>query len=207
MVFFTGSILIFLLSITVGLILNGAFFNPFIAPIVTLIVFFWKNWKFSVEARCLQLKTLIIEVCEDKMETTGTDETLIIEVCEDKMETTGTDETLIIEVCEDKMETTGTDESNAISNNEPKSSKWDFLFWWRHSCIEASRCSDSNKGQENGKNDENNYNGDKLLAIKFEEKLRGFRDYGERSALSAIVAILLVLLTIYADHHTARRPR
>ncbi|XP_028401030.1 uncharacterized protein LOC114524108 isoform X2 [Dendronephthya gigantea] len=219
MVFFTGSILIFLLSITVGLILNGAFFNPFIAPIVTLIVFFWKNWKFSVEARCLQLKTLITEVCEDKMETTGTDE------------------------------------SHAISNNEPESSEWDFLFWWRHTCIEASRCSDSNNSQENGENVENNYNGDKLLAIKFEEKtgvtmiskklyeeiskiifpldyllfhfVRRFffvfvyaflmlivlilaKDSGimeSVQALSAIVAILLPFIfdTIYADHHTAQK--
>jgi hypothetical protein len=31
-----------------------------------MIIYFWKNWKFSVEAKCLQLKTLIIEVCKDK---------------------------------------------------------------------------------------------------------------------------------------------
>jgi hypothetical protein len=31
-----------------------------------MIIYFWKNWKFSVEAKCLQLKTLIIEVCKEK---------------------------------------------------------------------------------------------------------------------------------------------
>jgi hypothetical protein len=64
--FFTGMIFMFVLSTVVGLTLNAGYFNPFIAPIVTLIVYFWKNWKFSVEANCLQLKTSIIEVCKEK---------------------------------------------------------------------------------------------------------------------------------------------
>ena len=63
---FAGSILIICLSTTVGLILNGEFFNPFFAPVLTLIIYFWKNWQFSVEAQCLQLKTSIIDVCKEK---------------------------------------------------------------------------------------------------------------------------------------------
>ncbi|XP_028414145.1 uncharacterized protein LOC114537209 [Dendronephthya gigantea] len=73
-VFLMVSSLIFVLSIIVGVILNGEFFSPFIAPVVTLIVFFWKNWKFSVEAQCLQLKTLIIEVGKQKITSLGADE-------------------------------------------------------------------------------------------------------------------------------------
>ena len=65
-VLFTGTIFIFALSVVVGLTLNAEYFNPFIAPILTMIIYFWKNWKFSVEAKCLQLKTLIIEVCKEK---------------------------------------------------------------------------------------------------------------------------------------------
>ena len=69
-VFFTGMIPIFALSIVVGLTLNAEYFSPFAAPILTLIVFFWKNWKFSVEGKCLQLKTLIIEVYWEKLRAT-----------------------------------------------------------------------------------------------------------------------------------------
>jgi hypothetical protein len=69
-VFFTGMILIFALSLIVGLTLNGEYFGPFLAPIFTLIVYFWKNWKLSVEAKCLQLKTSIIEVCKEKIPAT-----------------------------------------------------------------------------------------------------------------------------------------
>jgi hypothetical protein len=65
-VFVTGMFLIFALFIVVGFSLNAEYFNPFVAPIFTLIVYFWKNWKFSVEAKCLQLKTSIIEVCKEK---------------------------------------------------------------------------------------------------------------------------------------------
>ena len=73
-IFVTVSLLIFVISIIVGVILNGEFFNPFIAPVVTLLVFFWKNWKFSVEAQCLLLKTLIIDVCKEKNRSVGADE-------------------------------------------------------------------------------------------------------------------------------------
>ena len=65
-VFFTGMIPIFALSIVVGLTLNAEYFSPFVVPILTLIVYFWKNWKFSVEAKYLRLKTLINEVCKEK---------------------------------------------------------------------------------------------------------------------------------------------
>ncbi|CAB3998567.1 Hypothetical predicted protein [Paramuricea clavata] len=40
--------------------------ESFFAPIFTLLVYFLKNWKFSVEAKYLQLKTLIIKVCKKK---------------------------------------------------------------------------------------------------------------------------------------------
>ncbi|XP_028400980.1 uncharacterized protein LOC114524065 isoform X2 [Dendronephthya gigantea] len=67
-IFLSGSILFFGITMTVGLILNGEFFNPFFAPVVTLIAFVWKNWQLLVEAPCLQLKTLIIRVCKKKAE-------------------------------------------------------------------------------------------------------------------------------------------
>jgi hypothetical protein len=65
-VFFTGMTCIFAISTVVGLTLNAEYFNPIIALIVTLIAYFWKNWKYSVEAECLELKTSIIEVCKEK---------------------------------------------------------------------------------------------------------------------------------------------
>ena len=65
-IFLTGMILIFVLFIVVGLSLNAEYFSPFVAPIFTLLVYFLKNWTFSVEAKCLELKTLIIKVCKKK---------------------------------------------------------------------------------------------------------------------------------------------
>ena len=65
-ILFTGMIFIFALSVVVGLTLNAEYFNPFIAPILTMIIYFWKNWKFSVEEKCFQLKMIIIEVCRKK---------------------------------------------------------------------------------------------------------------------------------------------
>ncbi len=65
-VFFTGMIFVLALSIVVGLTLNAEYFNPFIAPILTLIIYCWKNWKFTVEAKSLDLKTSIIEFCKEK---------------------------------------------------------------------------------------------------------------------------------------------
>ncbi|XP_028401031.1 uncharacterized protein LOC114524112 [Dendronephthya gigantea] len=64
--YFTWSILIFVFSVSVGLILNGEIFNPVVAIVMVLIVFFWRSWQFSVEAQCLRLKTTIINVCKDK---------------------------------------------------------------------------------------------------------------------------------------------
>jgi hypothetical protein len=64
--FLNGMILMLGLSIVAGVTLNAEYFNPFLAPILTLVVYFWKNWKFSVEAECLQLKTSIIELCKEK---------------------------------------------------------------------------------------------------------------------------------------------
>jgi hypothetical protein len=65
-VFFTGMTLIFALFTVVGLTLNAEYFSPFIAPIATLLAYFFQNWKFSVEAKYLQLKTSIINVCKKK---------------------------------------------------------------------------------------------------------------------------------------------
>ena len=55
-IFFTGMIFIFTLSTDVGLTLNAEYFNPFFAPILTVITYFWMNWKFSVEAKCCNSK-------------------------------------------------------------------------------------------------------------------------------------------------------
>ena len=60
-----GMTLMFALFVVVGLSLNAAYFNPFLASTFALILFVWKNWKFSVEGRCLQLKTSIIEICKE----------------------------------------------------------------------------------------------------------------------------------------------
>ncbi len=69
-VFFTGMIFVLALSIVVGLTLNAEYFSPFIAPILTLMIYCWNNWKYSVEAKSLQLKTSIIEVCKEKARAT-----------------------------------------------------------------------------------------------------------------------------------------
>ena len=60
--FLTGMIFISALSLVASFTLNAEYFNPFIAPILTVIVYFWKDWKSSVEAECLQLKLSMIEV-------------------------------------------------------------------------------------------------------------------------------------------------
>ena len=56
-----------------SLTLNAEFFNPFIAPILGLSAYVWKNWRWSMEAKCLQLKTLIINVSQEKSETSNID--------------------------------------------------------------------------------------------------------------------------------------
>ena len=63
---FTGMIFISVLYLVASMTLNAEYFNPFIAPFFTLMGYFWKNWKSSVEAKCLELKTLIIEVSKEK---------------------------------------------------------------------------------------------------------------------------------------------
>ena len=74
--FLIGLILSFALFTVVGLSLNAEFFNPFLASTLALILFFWKNWKFSVEGRCLQLKTSIIEICKEKAPSTEDEHTV-----------------------------------------------------------------------------------------------------------------------------------
>ena len=65
-IFFSAFIFISILTLVASLTLNATFFNPFVAPILTLIVYFWKDWMSSVEAKCLKLKTLIIEISKEK---------------------------------------------------------------------------------------------------------------------------------------------
>jgi hypothetical protein len=64
--FCTGMILMFALVIVVGFSLNAEYFNPFVASFLSLVLFFWKNWKVTVEGRFLELKTSTIEICEKK---------------------------------------------------------------------------------------------------------------------------------------------
>ena len=66
-VFLIGMTSIFILSVIVTLTLNAEFFNPFLVPVLTLLGYFWKNWTSSVEAKCLHLKTLVIQVSLDKV--------------------------------------------------------------------------------------------------------------------------------------------
>ncbi len=61
-----GMISMYAVAIVVGLTLNGEYFSPFVVPVVTLITYLWKNWTSSVEGKCLQLKTSIIEICKKK---------------------------------------------------------------------------------------------------------------------------------------------
>ena len=66
-VFLIGMTFIFILSVIVTLSLNAEFFNPFVAPVLTLLGYFWKNWASSVETKCLDLKTLVIQVSLEKL--------------------------------------------------------------------------------------------------------------------------------------------
>ena len=66
-IFLTGMAFIFVLSLVASLTLNAELLNPFIAPILSVVAYFWKNWRWSVEAKCVQLKTLIIEVSKEKV--------------------------------------------------------------------------------------------------------------------------------------------
>ena len=66
-VFLTGMVFISVLFSVVSLALNAEFFSPFIAPILAVIVYFLKNWRWSVEAKCVLLKKLIIEVSKEKV--------------------------------------------------------------------------------------------------------------------------------------------
>ena len=66
-VFLIGMTSMFILSVITTLTLNAEFFNPFLVPVLTLLGYFWKNWTSSVEAKCLDLKTLVIQVCLDKV--------------------------------------------------------------------------------------------------------------------------------------------
>ena len=69
-IFFTGMASISVLSIVASLTLNAELLNRCIAPILSVVAYFWKNWRWSVEAKCVQLKTLIIEISRDKVAAT-----------------------------------------------------------------------------------------------------------------------------------------
>ena len=61
--FFQLSIL--LLSLIIGLYLNGSYFSPTLLSIGILVLYSWKNWTSLVETKHLQLKTAIYECCEE----------------------------------------------------------------------------------------------------------------------------------------------
>ena len=67
--FFIGMAFISVLSLVARLTLNAELLNPFIAPILSVVAYFWKNWKWSVEAKCARL-ALIIKVSRDKVAAT-----------------------------------------------------------------------------------------------------------------------------------------
>ena len=60
--FLTCMIFISVLFLVVSIALNAEFFSPYIAPILAVILYFIKNWRWSVEGKCVQLKMLIIDV-------------------------------------------------------------------------------------------------------------------------------------------------
>ena len=66
-IFLSGMISISVLSFVAGLILNAEFFNPFIVLILAVAAYFLKSWRWSVEAKCLHVKTLIIEISIDEV--------------------------------------------------------------------------------------------------------------------------------------------
>ena len=66
-VFLIGMTFIFILSVIVTLILNVEIFSPFVVPVLTVLGYFWKNWTSSVERKCLDLKTLVIQVSLEKV--------------------------------------------------------------------------------------------------------------------------------------------
>ena len=66
--FLTCMIFISVLFLVVSLALNAEFFSPYIAPILAVILYFIKNWRWSVEAKCVQLKMLTIEISEEGLD-------------------------------------------------------------------------------------------------------------------------------------------
>ena len=49
----------------IGIYLNGSIFSPYIVPTLNFVVYSWKNWKWCVETKYLQLKTTIYDICEE----------------------------------------------------------------------------------------------------------------------------------------------
>ena len=48
-----------------GLYVNGGFYTVYFVPISTIVLYSWTNWKFSVEAKYLELNTKIYKVCKE----------------------------------------------------------------------------------------------------------------------------------------------
>ena len=63
----SGMIFISVLSLVASLTLNAEFFNPFIVLILAVTAYFLKSWRWSVEAKCLHVKTLIIKISIDEV--------------------------------------------------------------------------------------------------------------------------------------------
>ncbi len=49
----------------IGLFLNGETYSPYFVPFTTILFYAWVNWKSSVEAKYLVLKTKIYEICNE----------------------------------------------------------------------------------------------------------------------------------------------
>ncbi|CAB4011447.1 Hypothetical predicted protein [Paramuricea clavata] len=53
---------------TAAIYLNGEFFGPIAVPVIGLVVYLWKYWKFFIEIKYLVLKTNTYEVCKELWE-------------------------------------------------------------------------------------------------------------------------------------------
>ena len=48
-----------------GLYLNGGFFSVYFVPVSTIVLYWWTNWRFLVEAKYLELNTKIYKVSKE----------------------------------------------------------------------------------------------------------------------------------------------
>ena len=59
-----GAFLNFMLYWIAGIYLNGSFYGPFFVPLLTFLVYSWRNWRSYVEEKYFALLTKVYEVCE-----------------------------------------------------------------------------------------------------------------------------------------------